>query len=134
MNFNTLKSLEIPEGVVTQITNASGSVLWSAVKESVVIFDGTVTLKPFNEEVILSEPIDLDKKYSMVFNGVEYSPLTPYMDEDNMLHLGAWEDYSTIPIGIFVGDLEDPTFSVAAWDMSSSYDRNTYPLVITRLG
>ncbi len=32
MNFATLKGLEIPEGVVTKITDASGNVLWNAVK------------------------------------------------------------------------------------------------------
>lgn len=32
MNFATLKGLTIPEGVVTQIADASGRVLWSAVK------------------------------------------------------------------------------------------------------
>lgn len=30
MNFATLKGLTIPEGVVTQITDATGNVLWSA--------------------------------------------------------------------------------------------------------
>lgn len=33
MNFATLKGLTIPEGNVTQITDASGRVLWSAVKK-----------------------------------------------------------------------------------------------------
>lgn len=134
MNFNTLKSLEIPEGVVTQIADASGNVLWSAVEESVVIFDGTVYLKAMNEEVILNEPLDLNKAYLFVFDGVEYGPMSPYMDGDGMLHLGAWEDYSTMPIGIFVGDLEDPTFSVAAWDMTGPYNRKEYPLTITCIG
>ena len=134
MNFNTLKSLEIPEGVVMQIADASGNVLWSAVEESVVIFDGTVYLKAMNEEVILNEPLDLNKAYLFVFDGVEYGPMSPYMDGDGMLHLGAWEDYSTMPIGIFVGDLEDPTFAVAAWDSTGSYNRKEYPLTITRLG
>ena len=32
MNFATLQGLTIPEGVVTQITDASGRVLWNAVK------------------------------------------------------------------------------------------------------
>lgn len=32
MNFATLQGLTIPEGVVTQITDASGTVLWSAMK------------------------------------------------------------------------------------------------------
>jgi hypothetical protein len=82
----------------------------------------------------LSEPLDLNKTYSFVFNGVEYGPLSPYMDEDGMLHLGAWEDYSIVPIGILVGDLEDPTYAAAAWDTTSLYDRNTYPLTITCSG
>jgi hypothetical protein len=36
INFSTLKGLTIPEGVVTQITDASGSVLWSAKRNAVV--------------------------------------------------------------------------------------------------
>lgn len=32
MNFATLQGLTIPEGVVTKITDASGTVLWSAMK------------------------------------------------------------------------------------------------------
>lgn len=36
MNFATLKGLTIPEGNVTQITDASGNVLWSAVKKVIV--------------------------------------------------------------------------------------------------
>lgn len=134
MNFATLKGLTIPEGVVTQITDASGRVIWKLSNGSVVVFDGTVKLKPFNEEVILNEPLDLNKAYSFVFNGVEYGPMSPYMDEDGMLHLGAWEDYSTVPIGILVGDLEDPTYAVAAWDMTGPYNRKEYPLTITCIG
>ena len=33
IDFSTLKSLTIPEGVVTQIADASGTVLWSAVNK-----------------------------------------------------------------------------------------------------
>jgi hypothetical protein len=36
MNFATLKGLTIPEGNVTKITDASGRVLWSAVKPATV--------------------------------------------------------------------------------------------------
>ena len=41
IDFSTLQGLTIPEGVVTQITDASGMVLWSAVKEV-----GTLYLRP----------------------------------------------------------------------------------------
>ena len=37
MNFVTLQGLTIPEGVVTQITDASGRVIWSAVKSVPVV-------------------------------------------------------------------------------------------------
>lgn len=63
MDFSKVKSLTIPEGVVTQIADASGRVLWSAVKPV------TVTIQPNpsgvtsylsymkgNEEVRISEP------------------------------------------------------------------------------
>lgn len=33
IDFSTLQGLTIPEGVVTQITDASGVVLWSAEKD-----------------------------------------------------------------------------------------------------
>lgn len=36
MNFATLKGLTIPEGVVTQITDADGTVLWSAKRNAIV--------------------------------------------------------------------------------------------------
>ena len=39
IDFSTLKSLEIPEGVVTQITDASGNVLWSAVKAGPIVLE-----------------------------------------------------------------------------------------------
>ena len=42
IDFTTLQSLTIPEGVVTQIADASGRVLWSAVPA----FDGTIILRP----------------------------------------------------------------------------------------
>lgn len=41
MNFATLQGLTIPEGNVTQITDANGRVIWSAVKEV-----GALTLRP----------------------------------------------------------------------------------------
>lgn len=41
IDFSTLQGLTIPEGVVTQITDASGVVLWSAVKEV-----GSLILRP----------------------------------------------------------------------------------------
>jgi hypothetical protein len=36
VNFATLKGLTIPEGVVTQITDADGTVLWSAKRNAIV--------------------------------------------------------------------------------------------------
>lgn len=39
INFSTLQGLSIPEGVVTQITDASGRVLWSAVKNVTLTID-----------------------------------------------------------------------------------------------
>ena len=46
MNFATLQGLTIPEGNVTQITDASGNVLWKAGGEFVPLYDfGTVTTK-----------------------------------------------------------------------------------------
>lgn len=41
INFVTLKGLEIPEGIVTQITDASGIVLWNAVKKVKVTITST---------------------------------------------------------------------------------------------
>lgn len=44
MNFATLKGLTIPEGKVTQITDASGRMLWSASKPFTAVVDfGAVT-------------------------------------------------------------------------------------------
>lgn len=41
IDFSTLKGLSIPEGVVTQIADASGAVLWSAKRNAIV----TITSK-----------------------------------------------------------------------------------------
>ena len=42
INFSTLQGLTIPEGVVTQIADASGRVLWSAVEKVVITLTGTI--------------------------------------------------------------------------------------------
>ena len=39
INFSTLQGLTIPEGVVTQMADASGRVLWSAVKPATITID-----------------------------------------------------------------------------------------------
>ena len=52
IDFATLKGLTIPEGVVTQITDASGMVLWSAVKS----FIGTCFLRP-SADISLGHPV-----------------------------------------------------------------------------
>ena len=39
IDFSTLQGLTIPEGVVTQITDAAGNVLWSAVKPEPVVLE-----------------------------------------------------------------------------------------------
>lgn len=41
MNFATLKGLTIPEGNVTQITDAIGRVIWSAVEKVTITLTGT---------------------------------------------------------------------------------------------
>ena len=41
INFATLKGLTIPEGAVTQITDESGRVLWSAVKPATITLSFT---------------------------------------------------------------------------------------------
>lgn len=43
MNWATLKGLTIPEGVVTQIADSMGRVIWSGLKE---LITGTLTLRP----------------------------------------------------------------------------------------
>lgn len=40
MNFSTLQGLTIPEGVVTQIADASGRVIWSAVEPVTITLSG----------------------------------------------------------------------------------------------
>lgn len=63
MNFATLQGLTIPEGVVTQIADASGNVLWSAVERLTVTKtqadpSGVTSYLYYmrgNEKVILSE-------------------------------------------------------------------------------
>ena len=129
IDFSTLKAVSVPEGNVKQITDAQGRVLWSA-KKSSVVFDGTVTLKPLMETIILNEPLDMSKTYSFVFNGVDYGTLSPYMADDGIMLGAPYEDYSNIPITVCVLDLEDPTSGGVWWDTSSSYNQNSYPLTI----
>ena len=82
MNFSTLKGLTIPEGSVKQIADASGRVIWSAVKNVTITitFDGTyngdayvtingesyhssITLEVPAGTVILCEAFDSKKDY-----------------------------------------------------------------------
>lgn len=55
MNFATLQGLTIPEGVVTQIADAQGNVLWSSAPP----FDGTIILRP-------SADISVDSNFTLV--------------------------------------------------------------------
>ena len=41
MNFSTLQGITIPEGVVTQIADANGAVLWSAKRNALVTITST---------------------------------------------------------------------------------------------
>lgn len=66
INFATLQSLTIPEGVVTQITDASGRVIWSAVPA----FDGTIILRPSADisvdDTITLVPADATAAYMLI--------------------------------------------------------------------
>lgn len=41
INFATLQGLTIPEGVVTQIADEQGNVIWSAVEKAIITLSGT---------------------------------------------------------------------------------------------
>lgn len=43
MDFNTVESLEIPEGVVTEIKDTNDRVLWTAVKKAKITINSTCT-------------------------------------------------------------------------------------------
>lgn len=66
MNFATLKGLTIPEGVVTEIKDASGRVIWSAVPA----FDGTIILRPSADisvdDTITLVPADATAAYMLI--------------------------------------------------------------------
>lgn len=66
MNFATLKGLTIPEGVVTQITDASGRVLWSSAPP----FDGIIYLRPSADisvdSTITLVPADATAAYMLI--------------------------------------------------------------------
>ena len=64
IDFSTLKGLTIPEGNVTQIADASGSVLWSAVEKV------TVNIKTSGMFITGSIPA------SVTINGVSYNSAT----------------------------------------------------------
>lgn len=64
INFSTLKGLTIPEGNVTQIADASGAVLWSAVEKV------TVTITTSGMFLTGSTP------GSVTINGVSYTAAT----------------------------------------------------------
>lgn len=57
IDFSTLQSLSIPEGVVTQIADASGRVLWNAVRE---IIAGSLYLRPSADISLGHEPFPHD--------------------------------------------------------------------------
>lgn len=54
INFSTLQGLTIPEGVVTQIADASGRVLWSAVTELYTLY-----LRP-SADISINHKLDSD--------------------------------------------------------------------------
>ena len=79
MNFATLKGLTIPEGVVTQIADASGRVLWSGKKFVVVIDFGTFTPnatdvlgRPYWSIDLSAIPSDCDKCNVIMYDGNAY--------------------------------------------------------------
>ena len=66
IDFSTLQGLTIPEGVVTQIADASGRVIWSAVPP----FDGFIYLRPSAdisvEETFTLTPSDATAAYLLI--------------------------------------------------------------------
>lgn len=64
IDFSTLKGLTIPEGTVTQIADASGSVLWSAVEKVAVTITTSGTFIPGSTPA------------SVTINGVSYNSAT----------------------------------------------------------
>ena len=82
MNFANLKGLTIPEGNVTQITDASGRVIWSAVRSVV----GTLYLRPSADISIVSGnkyPETLEYCYQGISEEVADGYATYFGDEDS---------------------------------------------------
>lgn len=65
IDFSTLQGLTIPEGVVTQIADAQGNVLWSAVKPMC-----TVTMK----QALIGMLQNIDGKIYVTLDGQTYKP------------------------------------------------------------
>ena len=94
MNFATLKGLTIPEGVVTQITDASGRVLWSALKE---IVTGTLILRPsadISVEHILY-PADSAAAYLLINEEVSDEKTTYIRSPEPLINDADGEETST---------------------------------------
>lgn len=68
MDFRTLKSLTIPEGIVTKITNAAGTVLWQKKNESLPNYVKFSSASPFTITI---------GKSTVSYNGTLYSTTNP---------------------------------------------------------
>lgn len=93
MNFATLKGLTIPEGVVTQITDADGTVLWSAKRNAIVTITGKC-------EGIMGETASITVKSAEPFA----NPSNPSSTTTNWTAF-AWEEPNCtieLPVGSIV--------------------------------
>lgn len=82
IDFSTLQGLTIPEGVVTQITDASGRVIWSAVRSVI----GTLYLRPSADISIVSGnkyPETFEYCYQAISEEVADGYATYFGDEDS---------------------------------------------------
>ena len=88
IDFSTLQGLTIPEGVVTQIADASGRVLWSAVKEV-----GTLILRP-SADIYMNHadmPAGIPQiGYNKINEEVSDGPST-YISANQMMDAGTYE-------------------------------------------
>ena len=132
MNFATMKGLTIPEGVVTQITDASGRVLWALSGGKVILEVKKITSNTYansttysNEEFIL---LDIYPKVANSTVKVTYGGLTKTLTFDStyaqMVYFGTFNgvaDSMTTPAsGLLTIEGRCAAVSISSYNVKKS--------------
>lgn len=97
IDFATLQGLTIPEGVVTQIEDAAGRVLWSAAVQELI--SGTMYLRP---------SADVSCNHYVNSGSVGYSKINEEVADDDSTYIAAYDESKAgVVTSVFAMDFDD---------------------------